>query len=164
MDNLPGSVSFSMMRREIRVLPVPHGRMIFPRDWPIGMPSASVSSWPLNLFTTVLTASFCMQVLDCLRHSPSGLDWQWGHSSSLILPCACAVRSAWRLISLIFLLSWELVRSALALRRLSPLVTSHLSAYSSFSLSEMKLVISGRSMSSPRSFSSNCLDLHWIAM
>ena len=124
----------------MRVLPVPQGRMILPRAWPMGMPSRSVSSCPLNLLTAALTASFCMQVLDCLRHWPSGLGWQWGHSSSLMLPCACAVRSAWRLMSLIFLLSWELVRSALSLCRLSPLVTSHLWVYSSFSLSAYEAV------------------------
>ena len=90
----------------------------------MGMLSWSVSSWPLNLLTAVLTASFCMQVLDCLRHSPSGLGWQWGHSSSPALPWCWAARSAWRLKSLIFLLSWEFVRSALSLSRLSPLVIS----------------------------------------
>ena len=41
---------------------------------------------------------------------------------------------------MIFLLSWEFVRPALSLSRLSPLVISHLSAYNSFSLSDMKLV------------------------
>ena len=75
-DSPPGGDSSSTMRREMRVLPVPQGRMILPRAWPMGMPSASVSSWPLNLLTTELTASFCIQVLDCLRHSPSGLGWQ----------------------------------------------------------------------------------------
>ena len=160
MDSSPVGVSSSTMRSEMRVLPVPQGRMILPRAWPVGRPPLSDCSCSLRMRTLSAMASACMQDLDCRRSSPSG-SLQWGHSSSVNAPCCCT-RS---LAMLMTLMGRDFGTALMALRPngLSPLVTIHLSDQKPSEEMLAKLSISGLSMLSPRPLSSSCRDLHCMA-
>ena len=84
----PGGVSSSTIRSEMRVLPVPHGRISLPRAWPAGSPPLSDSACSRSSRTLSDTASSCM----LLRVWRAGSAWAPGSSSSAA--AACAIRSA----------------------------------------------------------------------
>ena len=61
MDTSPDGVSSSTIRSEMRVLPVPHGRMILPRASPFGEPPLFESAWSRRRRTLAEIASRCIQ-------------------------------------------------------------------------------------------------------
>ena len=163
MESSPGGVSSSTIRREMRVFPVPQGRMILPRAWPTGSPPLSDCSCSLRMRTLSVTASFCMQVFVCLRSSPSGFGWQCGHSSLVDVVC-CWSKSLVMLTCFMGFFLSPGVRGMLGLMGLSPLVTSQRSAQRSSADEAMNLFSSSLLMLPPRPCSSNWRDLHWMAM
>ena len=71
MDSPPAGVSASMIRSEMRVLPVPQGRIIRPRASPWGNPPLSERACSLRMRTLFATASSCIFDLLCNPSSPS---------------------------------------------------------------------------------------------
>ena len=98
MAMAPGGVSRSTMRREMRVLPVPQGRMILPRAWPTGRPPLSDWACSRRIRTLSATASSCIHCRVRRGAAPSGSGAapgsQWGQGSGGAAACRAAMRSA----------------------------------------------------------------------
>ena len=96
MDMPPAGVSSSTILSEMRVLPVPQGRIILPRASPIGSPPLSERSCSPSRRTLVATASSCMADLVCRHSSPSGFGppgLPGPPSSEAASACCCWRRS-----------------------------------------------------------------------
>ena len=88
--NSPCDASFSTMRSEIRVLPVPQGNMILPRACPAGNPAACrIRSCSRSIRTLSDTASFCMARL-CLNT---------GFTINVGLAMSAFFRNVWRSVA-----------------------------------------------------------------
>ena len=153
----PGFVSLSIMRRAMRDLPVPQGRIRRPRAW------AFLFAWAccFSRVTLVSIASACIWL-----RVWGGVSWGSevsGVGGSVGWSAASWVR---RSVSMLTRVTGLLpaVFSALVLSRVSPMTISQRSAQSWSAEVARKLSNSALVMSAPRPFSSSFLDLHWMAM
>lgn len=154
-DTWSGWVSSSMIRNEMRVLPVPQGRMILPRACPRGLPPDSELAWSRRILTLAATASSCMADLDWC---PLPLALASAEAS------ICARRSAAAFTNLMSSCPpRRSIVSAFVAKATAPLVTNQRSAQLSLLASATNFDASPLRMSAPAPSASRRRFLHSIA-